>query len=67
MKRKGKVFIDANIIIHAGSFQKADVFHWINQLYEEIYIHIEVLKGASGTFDTEKSRRTCSQQSMDFV
>ena len=44
MKRKGKVFIDANIIIHAGSFQKADVFQWMNQLYEEIYIHIEVVK-----------------------
>ncbi|MGB6409230.1 MAG: hypothetical protein WBF39_17275 [Planococcus donghaensis] len=44
MKRKGKVFIDANIIIHAESFQKADVFQWINHLYEEIYIHIEVLK-----------------------
>lgn len=44
MTRKGKVFIDANIIIHAESFQKADVFQWINQLYEEIYIHIEVLK-----------------------
>ena len=44
MKRKGKVFIDANIIIHAGSFQKTDVFQWMNQLYEEIYIHIEVVK-----------------------
>ena len=44
MKRKGKAFIDANIIIHVGSFQKTDVFQWINQLYEEIYIHIEVLK-----------------------
>lgn len=44
MKRKGKVFIDANIIIHAGSFQKADGFQWINQLYEKIYIHIEVVK-----------------------
>lgn len=43
MKRKGKVFIDANMIIHAGSFQKTDVFQWLNQLYEEIYIHIEVL------------------------
>lgn len=44
MKRKGKAFIDANIIIHAGSFQKTDVFQWINHLYEEIYIHTEVLK-----------------------
>lgn len=44
MKRKGKVFIDANIVIHAGSFQRVDVFQWINQLYEEIYIHVEVIK-----------------------
>lgn len=44
MKREGKVFIDANMIIHAGSFQKADVFQWLNRLYEEIYIHVEVLK-----------------------
>jgi len=43
MKRKGKSFIDANIIIHANVFERADVFQWINDLYEEIYIHIEVL------------------------
>lgn len=43
MKRKGKVFIDANILIHAASYQSADVFQWINELYEEIYIHKMVL------------------------
>lgn len=43
MKRKGKVFIDANILIHAASYQSADVFQWINELYEEIYIHKVVL------------------------
>lgn len=43
MKRSGKVFIDANIIIHAESFQKADVFSWLHDLYEEIYIHETVL------------------------
>lgn len=43
MKRKGKVFIDANILIHAASYQSADVFQWINELYEEIYIHKAVL------------------------
>lgn len=31
--RKGKVFIDANIIIYAESFEKTDVFLWINDLY----------------------------------
>lgn len=41
--RKGKVFIDANIIIYAESFEKTDVFVWINKLYEEIYIHKTVL------------------------
>lgn len=43
MKREGKAFIDANVIIHANVFERADVFQWINDLYEEIYIHIEVL------------------------
>ncbi|MEY8560179.1 hypothetical protein AALF85_05720 [Jeotgalicoccus halotolerans] len=42
--RKGKVFIDANIIIYADSFGKTDVFEWINNLYEEIYIHKIVLE-----------------------
>lgn len=41
--RKGKVFIDANIIIYAESFEKTDVFLWINDLYEDIYIHKTVL------------------------
>lgn len=43
MMRKGKVFIDANIIIHAESFHKTDVFLWIHKLYEDIYIHKTVL------------------------
>lgn len=43
MKRSGRAFIDANIVIHAESFQKADVFWWIHDLYEEIYIHKTVL------------------------
>lgn len=43
MKYEGKVFIDANIIIYAETFEKEDVFDWINQLYDEIYIHKEVL------------------------
>lgn len=41
--RNGKVFVDANIIIHAATFKSADVFSWINSLYEDIYIHQEVL------------------------
>jgi rRNA-processing protein FCF1 len=42
--RKGKVFIDANIIKYATDYQKMDVFSWINALYEEIYIHQSVLE-----------------------
>lgn len=43
MKRDGKVFIDANILIYAHSYKHTDVFEWINSLYEEIYIHKMVL------------------------
>ncbi|KMY52541.1 hypothetical protein AC623_20615 [Bacillus sp. FJAT-27231] len=42
-KRLGKVFIDANIINYAAVYQKHDVFAWINDLYETIYIHSAVL------------------------
>lgn len=42
MKRDTKAFIDANILIYAGSFQKDDVFEWISLVYREIYIHVEV-------------------------
>ncbi|WP_214777689.1 hypothetical protein [Exiguobacterium sp. s22] len=40
---KEPVFIDANIIIHAASFRQADVFDWINSLYGQVLIHVEVL------------------------
>lgn len=41
--RNGKVFVDANILIHAATFKSADVFNWIDSLYEDIYIHQVVL------------------------
>lgn len=41
--RSGKVFVDANILIHAATFKSADVFSWIDSLYEDIYVHQEVL------------------------
>ncbi|SOC21723.1 hypothetical protein SAMN05880501_11350 [Ureibacillus xyleni] len=44
MKRKGKVFIDANVLIHATSYRSADIFQWIDLLYEEVYIHQMVLE-----------------------
>lgn len=44
MSRKGKVFIDSNIIFYATKYQKKDVFQWVESLYEEIYIHKIVLE-----------------------
>lgn len=41
--RRGKVFIDTNIIQLAAVYKKSDVIGWINQLYEDVYIHISVL------------------------
>lgn len=38
-KRQGIVFIDANMINYAAAYQRDDVFLWMNDLYEEIYVH----------------------------
>lgn len=43
-KRQGKVFIDTNILFHADSYQLDNIFEWIDQLYEEVYIHRIVLE-----------------------
>ncbi len=40
--RSDKVFIDSNMIIFAADFQQANVFEWINELYQNVYIHKEV-------------------------
>lgn len=40
--RSDKVFIDSNMIIFAADFQQANVFDWINELYQNVYIHKEV-------------------------
>lgn len=37
-----KVFVDSNMIIFAADFQQANVFDWINELYQNVYIHKEV-------------------------
>lgn len=42
-KRKGKVFIDTNILFYADSFKLDNVFEWIDSLYEEVFIHTMVL------------------------
>ncbi|MDT3425206.1 putative nucleic acid-binding protein [Paenibacillus forsythiae] len=41
--RSGKVFIDANIINFAVTYRKSDVLNWLEELYDTIYIHSEVL------------------------
>jgi rRNA-processing protein FCF1 len=41
--RNGKVIIDTNLLMNALDFRKCDVFNWIDEVYEEIYINIEVL------------------------
>lgn len=43
MSRKGRVFLDTNIINFAIVYKRANVLEWINNLYDEIYIHISVL------------------------
>lgn len=37
-----KVFIDSNMLIFAADFQKEYVLEWMNSLYDDIYIHIDV-------------------------
>lgn len=55
-KTPNKVFIDSNMILYAASFKKDNVFNWINTLYEDIYIHIdvynEILSSAKAIVDT---------------
>lgn len=41
--RKGKAIIDTNLLMHALDYRKYDVFDWIDHVYENIYIHIEVV------------------------
>lgn len=41
--RSKKVFIDSNMLMFAADFKQDNVFDWMDQLYEEIYIHKEVL------------------------
>lgn len=43
MGKKGRVFIDTNIINVAVIYKRENIIEWINNLYEEIYIHSSVL------------------------
>jgi hypothetical protein len=55
---KEPVFIDANIIIHAASFRQANVFDWINSLYGQVLIHVEVLNELKTSSVREGSTRS---------
>lgn len=44
MTRDGIVFLDANILIHADRYDSDNVFVWLEQVYDDIYIHNEVFK-----------------------
>lgn len=41
--RMGKVIVDTNLLMQALDFQKHDIFEWIDQVYDDVYIHIEVV------------------------
>lgn len=38
-----RTFIDTNMLIFAGDYQKDNVFDWIDTLYSDVWIHIDVL------------------------
>lgn len=38
-----RTFIDTNMLIFAGDYQKDNVFDWIETLYSDVWIHIDVL------------------------
>lgn len=52
--RKGKVIIDTNLLMQALDFKKCNVFDWIDQVYENIYVHIEVVN----EFKVESERKS---------
>lgn len=39
-----RVFIDTNMLLFAVQYEKEDVFTWFNALYENIWIHVDVLE-----------------------
>lgn len=42
-RRNAQVFIDANIINFAVTYQKNDILGWLDELYDTLYVHSEVL------------------------
>ena len=43
MTKLSPTFIDTNILIYCAHMKNIDVFAWINELYEKVYVHIDVL------------------------
>lgn len=52
--RKGKVIIDTNLLMQALDYRKSNVFDWIDQVYENIYVHMEVVN----EFQIESERKS---------
>lgn len=44
MAPKQAAFIDANVLIEAAAYQAEDIFAWLTEVYEDIYIHQQVLE-----------------------
>jgi len=42
-RKNMRTFIDTNMLIFAGDYQKDNVFDWIGSLYNDVWIHIDVL------------------------
>ncbi|MCT3282400.1 hypothetical protein C6Y11_07495 [Lactiplantibacillus pentosus] len=43
-RRTERVFIDTNMLFFATQYRRDDVFSWFNQLYGNIWIHVDVLE-----------------------
>ena len=42
-RRYDRAFLDTNMILFAVQYRKENVFSWFNQLYNDLWIHIDVL------------------------
>jgi len=42
-RKNMRTFVDTNMLIFAGDYQKDNVFDWIDTLYSDVWIHIDVL------------------------
>lgn len=42
-RRAVRVFVDTNMLIFAAQYLKTNVFEWIDELYDNVWIHVDVL------------------------